>query len=205
MSRTAQRLSLVLLISIFTSVSMWASANALDDYVAAPDANYSWALHATYPHTGYTDYILTMNSQVWSPPGGVNVSLWHHWLIITVPNQVDHETAMFFISGGSIYSSAPTGNDAFLVNMATTTHSVVAQLKTVPNEPLTITGYRQENEDGLITYGWKQFLLGGDPLWLMRLPMTKAAVRGMDTVTAFMATPQGGSRTVNKFVVSGAS
>src|SRR5262249_23316823 len=37
------------------------------------------------------------------------------------------------------------------------------------------------------------------------LPMTKAAVRAMDTISAFCARPEGGSSEVRHFVVSGAS
>ena len=37
------------------------------------------------------------------------------------------------------------------------------------------------------------------------LPMTKAAVRALDTVTDFMATQKGGDVKVNRFVVTGAS
>jgi PhoPQ-activated pathogenicity-related protein len=182
-----------------------ARANALDDYVATPDSAYTWSLVNTYDRGTYTDYILSMDSQRWLRDDQVNMPLWHHWIIVTVPDQVDYTTAFLFISGGRYYDAAPTGNSSFLVNMATQTHSVVVQLRQVPNQPMTFTGYHSTEEDGLIAYGWKQFLLNGDPMWLMRLPMTKAAVRAMDTVTAFMASPAGGSKTVDKYVVSGRS
>ena len=45
----------------------------------------------------------------------------------------------------------------------------------------------------------------GDETWPLHIPMTKAAVRAMDTVTAFSATPAGGSVKVEKFVVAGGS
>ena len=41
--------------------------------------------------------------------------------------------------------------------------------------------------------------------WLARFPMTKAAVRAMDTVQAFAQSPEGGRRAITKFVVSGGS
>ena len=60
-------------------------------------------------------------------------------------------------------------------------------------------------EDSLIAYSWDKFLRGGDDRWPARLPMTKSAVRAMDTVTAFCASEPGGKIKVDKFVVSGAS
>jgi PhoPQ-activated pathogenicity-related protein len=76
----------------------------------------------------------------------------------------------------------------------------------IPNQPLTFKGETKGRvEDSLIAYTWDKYLRGGDDQWPARLPMTKAAVRAMDTVTAFCATDAGGKVAVNKFVVSGAS
>jgi PhoPQ-activated pathogenicity-related protein len=57
----------------------------------------------------------------------------------------------------------------------------------------------------MIAYTWDKFLRTGDERWPARLPMTKSAVRAMDAVAAFAATPGGGSARVARFVVSGAS
>ena len=57
----------------------------------------------------------------------------------------------------------------------------------------------------MIAYTWDKFLRTGDDKWPARLPMTKAAVRAMDTVTAFCASDEGGKFKVDKFVVAGAS
>jgi PhoPQ-activated pathogenicity-related protein len=84
--------------------------------------------------------------------------------------------------------------------------AVVAELRMVPNQPLKFSGAsRPLTEDGLIAYTWDKYLRGGDEEWPARLPMTKAAVRAMDTVTAFCRTPEGGDRNIEKFFVSGAS
>ena len=60
-------------------------------------------------------------------------------------------------------------------------------------------------EDGIIAYTWMKYMKTGDETWPLRLPMTKAAVRAMDTITAVMATPEAGAVKVEKFVVSGGS
>ena len=76
----------------------------------------------------------------------------------------------------------------------------------VPNQPLVFEkdGVARD-EDDLVAYTWEKFLESGDERWPARLPMTKAAVRAMDAVSAFAASPAGGNATVSSFVVSGAS
>ncbi|MEQ9210234.1 MAG: PhoPQ-activated protein PqaA family protein, partial [Pseudomonadales bacterium] len=54
-------------------------------------------------------------------------------------------------------------------------------------------------------YTWDKFFRTGDEKWPLRLPMTKAAVRAMDTVTNVMASEQGGGIVVDEFVVAGGS
>jgi PhoPQ-activated pathogenicity-related protein len=95
--------------------------------------------------------------------------------------------------------------DPFYTDLAATTGTVVAELRMVPNQPLVFTGERPRAEDSLIAYAWDKFLQGGDEQWLPRLPMTKAAVRAMDTVTAFIGSRPGGGARVDRFVVGGGS
>ncbi len=64
---------------------------------------------------------------------------------------------------------------------------------------------KPRKEDDLIAYTWDKFLRTGDEKWPLRLPMTKAAVRAMDAVTAWSASADGGKVTVKRFVVSGGS
>lgn len=83
---------------------------------------------------------------------------------------------------------------------------MVVELRQVPNQPLIFHGDGQERvEDDLIAYGWDKYLRGGDVNWLARLPMTKSAVRAMDTVTEFLGAADRGSLKIEKFVVAGAS
>lgn len=53
-------------LAVFSVVSSAAWATPLDDYLAVPDASYSWSLVATVPGAAHTDYILDMKSQMHS-------------------------------------------------------------------------------------------------------------------------------------------
>jgi PhoPQ-activated pathogenicity-related protein len=179
---------------------------ALDRYVAAPDSNYKWQVANTIQGEGYTAYVIDMTSQKWRTEAEIDRPVWTHWVTVYRPTEVKHTTGLLFITGGSNNNPPPAKPDANLANMATSTNSVVTELRMVPNQPLKFPGDEKGRvEDSFIAYTWDKFLNGGDDNWPARLPMTKAAVRAMDTVTAFCATEQGGKIDVNKFVVSGAS
>jgi PhoPQ-activated pathogenicity-related protein len=179
---------------------------ALDNYVAAPDTNYSYQLVNTIPGKDQTSYVLEMTSQAWLTTNEVDRPLWKHWVTIVRPDTVAHSNSLLFIGGGANGGSAAKSADGNLVRIALATKSVVAELKMVPNQPLVFAGETEgRKEDSLITYTWDKFLRTGDPKWPARLPMTKAAVRAMDTVTAFCGSPDGGNVKVDGFVVAGGS
>ena len=182
---------------------------ALDRYVAAPDTNYSYTLLNTIPGAGYTTYVLELRSQVWLTTNEVDRVLWKHWLVIVKPTTATNSQSFLWIDGGNNPGTPPTGSDStltFLITVALDTQTVVSQLKMVPNQPLTFAGESSSRtEDGIIAYSWDRYMKTGDERWPARLPMTKAAVRAMDTVTAFCAALPGGGLTVDKFVVGGGS
>lgn len=178
---------------------------ALDKYVQAPDSNYKFELKKTTQGNGFTSYLIDMTSQSWRQPSEVNRTLWKHLLVIVRPDKVSHTTGFLFIGGGSNNDQEPKV-DPLLIEMATATNSVVAQLRMVPNQPLTFSDDGKPLvEDGFIAYTWDKFLRTGDGNWLARLPMTKSAVRAMDTVTTFSGSVQGGNKKVDRFVVAGGS
>ncbi len=183
-----------------------AQATALDRYVARPDANFSWKHVSSTRADGVTAHALDLVSQHWLTPAEVNRPEWRHWLLVVKPDLLDHRTALLLISGGSNRPGDPPKPSRDLVEIARATRSVVAELRMIPNQPL---GFEQDGrerkEDDLIAYTWAKYMKTGDERWPARLPMTKAAVRAMDAVTAFLATPEGGGAAVETFVVSGAS
>jgi PhoPQ-activated pathogenicity-related protein len=198
--------SLFVLLSLGCGIAAARHETALDRYVAAPDSNYKWELVSTIPGEGYTAYVIDMTSQQWRNATEVDRPLWHHWVTIIKPDNVKYSTGFLFITGGANGGKAPAQADASLRNFAVESNSVVTELRMVPNQPLIFAGETKgRSEDGIIAYTWDKFLRGGDENWPLRLPMTKAAVRAMDTVTAFCASDKGGKVDVGKFVVAGGS
>lgn len=183
-----------------------AAETALDRYVAKPDPNYKYEVVSTVPGPGYTTYVLEMTSQQFRTAAEVDHPIWKHWLTIVKPDKVASSTGFLFITGGSINDKPPAQPDAMLTSAALATNTVASELRGVPNEPLTFAGEsKPRNEDAIIAYTWDKFLRTGDDTWPLRLPMTKSAVRAMDTIAAFCRSTQGGGVAVDKFVVSGGS
>lgn len=184
-----------------------AAASPLHDYVAKPDENYTWRQVTQQPCEGGTRYLLHMTSQAWRTPEEVNRVLWQHWLAVYVPDEIEHTTALLWIGGGDNDKELPDEN-GYLVPMAQRTRSICAELFTVPNQPLRFSmdpENRRRTEDDILAFAWARQLETGDPTWLAHLPMTKSAVRAMDTVTAFCRDLTKIPGPVERFVVTGGS
>ena len=195
------------LVLALATLPLFAGQTALDKYVAAPDPNFKYELARTAAGRGYTQYIYDLTSQKWRSEKDVDHPIWHHWLTIIVPDKVSKTTTGFlYLTGGAINSDPPEQPDPLITAIATATGTVTAELRGIPNEPLLFTGEtKPRTEDAAIVYTWDKFMRGegGDVnTWPLRLPMTKAAVRAMDAVTAIAKTK---GATVDHYVVSGAS
>ncbi|RPJ61035.1 MAG: PhoPQ-activated pathogenicity [Acidobacteria bacterium] len=200
-----RRLTLGLVPVFFFTVLCAQHRTALDQYVAAPDPNYRYELAEAIPGQGYTTYIISMVSQSWLTRAELTDPIWRHWLVVVKPDQVTSRTGLLFIGGGDNGKPAPKSADRMVVSIAQATQSVVAELRQVPNQPLTFVGDgRPRKEDDMIAYAWDKYLQTGDSKWAPRLPMTKSAVRAMDTITSFCAGLEN-NVAVDKFVVAGAS
>jgi PhoPQ-activated pathogenicity-related protein len=183
-----------------------AERTALDEYVAAADPNYSYRLMNRIPGAGQTTFILEMTSQAWLTTNEVDRPIWKHWMVVVKPDQVATSKSLLFIGGGGNGGNPPKGADGNLIQIAIATRSVVSELRMVPNQALVFAGESEgRKEDSLIAYTWDKFLRTGDPKWPARLPMTKSAVRAMDTVTGFCGSAEGGNVKVDGFVVAGGS
>lgn len=197
---------LAALVSFSVQQTASAADTALDRYVRAPDAAYRYRSVTNVSAGDVVCHAIDMTSQRWLTTNEVNRTEWRHWLMVYWPSKVHHDTALLFISGGNNKSQQPPKPDKRWFEIAKATGSVVAELRMVPNQPLIFKNDGQERvEDDLIAYGWDKFLRGGQDEWLARLPMTKSAVRAMDTITDFLGKPEQGGIQVTKYVVSGGS
>lgn len=186
--------------------TMAGERTALDRYVQAPDTNYSFRVANVIKSDGYTTYMIDMISQAWLTTNEVNRPLWQHWITLVKPDQVSSSTGLLFIGGGSTRTNPPSKADANIVLLAMSSKTVVAELRNVPNQPLIFTGETKgRTEDSLIAYSWDKYLRTRNEQWPARLPMTKAAVRALDTITAFCASEAGGKLKVDRFFVAGGS
>ena len=201
----ALRAALLLLCPVLTGATP-PVLTALDRYVARPDPSYEYHLVQTNRLAGCTVFVLEMTSQSWRTTNEVDRVLWQHWLLITKPDQVTTTNSLLFITGGNNGGSPPNGPDANLAQIAVQTRSVVSELFDVPNQPLTFAGENHSrHEDSFIAYTWDKYMRTGDENWPARLPMTKAAVRAMDTVADFARSETFGRMELGGFVIAGAS
>jgi PhoPQ-activated pathogenicity-related protein len=189
-----------------TRGSGWNTPTALDRYVAAPDPTYKWHVLETREADGLTITVIEMTSQTWLTPAEVDRPVWTHRMVIARPSNVTSSTALLYIGGGSNKDSRAKQPPKEILALAKASGTVVAELGMVPNQPLVFHNDGVERyEDDLIAYTWDKYMRTGDERWPARLPMTKAAVRALDTITAYCASEAGGSLPVERFVVAGGS
>lgn len=180
--------------------------DVLDEYLAASDNAYKWELVHMHEGDGYITFVVDLTSQTWLSDAEVNRTTWKHWLTIVRPDDVRHDTALLFIGGGSNDEGPPRDADERTRMLALGSRSIVAELGTVPNQPLIFhNDGTPRYEDDLIGYAWDHFLKTRDARWIPRLPMVKSAVRAMDTVVELMNSEQGGHLPIGRFVVAGGS
>ncbi len=177
----------------------------LDEYVHAEDPAYAWSEVRRLPGDGYTAHVLDLTSQSWVTPQPADRTLWRHWLVVYVPEATTSDVGLLMISGGSNGGEPPSEPNKSLAAIAKATKTVTAELRMIPNQALSYEGdpFGERKEDELIAYNWKRFLDEGDPIWLTRLPMTKAAVRALDAIGEFTA--EAGVEEVERFYVMGGS
>ncbi len=168
---------------------------ALPAFVREGAADYRWDIAAparSAPEA--TVHTLRLQSQVWRGHP------WTHRLHCVIPSTVNAATpaaagCLLHITGSGEHPSelAP------LQDLAVRLGAPVAILQDVPNQPL----FGDLREDALIAHTFERFLEDGDTTWPLLLPMTRAAVRAMDALEAFL--PGQARPRPEGFVVTGAS
>lgn len=205
---TRSRLLLLpLFLLLISRAAIAADETALDRYIKAPDPAYAWKLAKTVPGDGYTTYIIDLTSQTWRSEKDVDRPTWKHWLTVVKPDNLKYHTGFLYIGGGSNRDKMPEDSTPRTIDLAKYTGSIVAELGTVPNQPLAFTDSKDEDryEDNLIAYTRVKYMATQDPTWLVRLAMVKSGVRAMDCLQEFCGSEAGGKWKLDKFVVSGGS
>lgn len=205
-------MSYILLIGLF-SVFRFALLTPLDDYVNTPDPHYTYNLVTSYKIDEATFYVLNMTSQKWYDESVLDKPIWWHFLTISIPDNLTKiDAATLIVAGGhnapDLKPPKETDTAVQMQNLlAVSMGAVVATLSQIPNQPITFKKdpiQLARTEDQIIAWTWKEFLENPkDPKILLRMPMTKAAVRAMDTVSDFCA--KNSKAKIERFMVAGAS
>jgi PhoPQ-activated pathogenicity-related protein len=172
---------------------------ALQAYLRNSDKTFKWEVRDKYKEEGVTLYRVLFTSQQWR---GIE---WNHEMAVIVPDVLEYNDALLFITGGSLKDGKPNIHDfketlvVPLSRLAITNKTIIALLWQVPNQPL----YDDLTEDALISFTLHNYLNDHDFTWPLLFPMTKSAVRAMDVVQKF--TRKELKSKIDHFVVSGAS
>ncbi len=195
----------LLLLPGFSHIGLGAET-ALDRYVAKPDDNYRYEHYRTETKAGYTVYFLDMVSQKWRSESEVDRPLWEHEVVIVIPQfGLDTtDTAVLLIDGGDNDDEPIEDIDHAFGAAAIATGAVIAAVRQVPNQPLFFTDdpENRRKEDEILAYSLDKALDTGDMEWAVHLAMTKAAVRALDTIQAFVADK---GKDIKDFLVIGGS
>jgi PhoPQ-activated pathogenicity-related protein len=207
-------LFLLVVISATKAVD-WDVITPLDQYVHSDDGHYDWFDVASYRYNGVTLYIVNMTSQLYQTELFSTRPIWWHYMGIAIPDSISHlDVGILGIGGGNNEDYEPPGrNDALgllVAQVANETGIVSAYITQVPNQPTYFHNdptFRRRSEDAIIAWTWRTFLDSpepSDPTIIERMPMTKAAKRGLDTLAA-VAKIRAPETNINRFAVTGAS
>jgi PhoPQ-activated pathogenicity-related protein len=200
----------------------------LKAYVDKPDSAYQWedtghrvVVEDYQGRGGWTGYFLNMTSQQWLTPEDTSQSLWWHIMVVVVPEHVEvTDTAMLWMTDGDNKADfQPDLTDYNLLvvgDMATATRMPTAALFQIPNQYIVYADdplQAHRSEDASIAFTWLHFLNDptSDSEYILRMPMTKAGVKALDTIEAFLTSDTAPAEIQDlglhptQFIVSGAS
>lgn len=172
---------------------------ALQRYLNNDDESFEWELKEKYTYGELTAFDILLTSQNWRN------HIWTHQLTLYVPEDVNFDGALLFITGGSVKDGLPNwkskDNDEakLFAQVAQKNSAVVAIIRQTPNQPL----YDDLVEDQLISFTLHNFKQDKDYAWPLLFPMVKTAVRAMDVVQEF--SKENLNTEISRFTISGAS
>ncbi|WP_236979067.1 PhoPQ-activated pathogenicity-related family protein [Membranihabitans maritimus] len=172
--------------------------NALQRYLQNDDETFEWELEQTLEKGNARIYQVKLSSQTWR---GI---IWTHSVSIVVPEEVQEDGALIFISGGKNNEATihPDGDDEVLtalLDIASKNHAVTSLIRQVPNQPL----FDDLTEDALISFTLHNYKRDNDFNWPLLFPMVKSVVKGMDVVQEFCKLEV--DQAINSFLLTGFS
>ena len=201
--------------------------DCLKAYIDKPDSAYSWedtghriVVDDYQGRGGWTGYFLNMTSQQWLTPKDTSRPFWWHIMVVVVPEHVEvKDTAMLWITDGDNTDGLPDLTNYNLLvagDMATATQMPTAALFQIPNQSIVFAddpSQAHRPEDASIAFTWLHFLNDptSDAEYLLRMPMTKAGVKALDTIEAFLTSETAPAEIQElelhptQFIVAGAS
>lgn len=183
-------ISIVVFVMSCVFISEYCYSSELLSYIKKADNSYEWKKTDEIKSDIGTHVILSMTSQTWQ-----NIP-WKHTIDLYIPQKCEYpKTAVLIISGGDRNEKMSFMGE-LLSNLV---KCPLAILNDIPNQPLCNGKY----EDNLVAYTFCKFLETGDESWPLLFPMTKSAVRAMDTIQAYSEANM--NKKIENFVVSGAS
>ena len=174
-------------------------ASALDAYLNNGDPTWAWEVRENYQTGNIQAFSIALISQKWQ---GI---LWKHELTVFIPEKINHDGALLFITGGSLENGIPRfvkpddNLSLMIAHIASNNQAVTAILRQTPNQPL----FGGLTEDALISYTLNAFRKDGNYSWPLLFPMVKSAQKSMDVIQEFIR--DHARVEINRFVVSGAS
>jgi len=214
------------IIGVFLSLVSTAvlAQSALDDFIASEDGAFSFDEYDSDAGPGWTTHFLKLTSQRWR--GGADVDcarrmqdswldacdLWQHELTLYVPDTIrlgsiggTDSTAVLVIGGGRNQGELTRSGNDYGGPFALLANAIIAELHQVPNQPYFFNAEpgRERTEDALLAYSIERYFDKNEPDWPALAPMTKAAVKAMDAVQAFIENEY--EFEVDDFVITGAS
>jgi len=198
----------------------------LDDFVYTDDPAYQYSLINSFPLRVGTAQIATafnlyMVSQTWRSAaeiytGNYDGRVWNHNVTIIQPTKLTTDTGILLISGGDRFDGPPSASDlvdSSIGLIAAATGATVTVVSNVPAQPIQfnddfVDGLPSDrSEDAILAYSFDKYMEtvrdgNRDVTWPALFPMTKAAVRTMDTVQDFL---DARGVSVNDFIITGGS
>ena len=172
---------------------------ALNRYINNGDKTFKWELKEKHRLGKLTAYDLLLTSQKWRE------HIWTHQLTVFVPEEVEYDGALLFITGGSVKDGMPewssSDNSTFksFKAMSEKNKAITAILHQTPKQPL----YEGLVEDQLISFTLHNFKVDNDYSWPLLFPMVKSAVKAMEAIQEFSKREL--KKEVTRFTLSGAS